>query len=377
MIYRHIPRANVDISALGFGTMRFPMIGEGETAKVDDDKTYELVSRAYEKGVNYYDAAWGYCNFDGQRALGKALNSLGIRDKVYVSTKLPMWDIDSPDSFWWHLEEQLKRLDTDYIDFYHFHAMNRTYWEEKVLPYKLIDLAEKAKSQGLIKNLSFSFHDKRDLMDELINTDAFASMLVQYNLIDRSNEDGMAYAASRGMGVFVMGPVGGGNIAAAGQKFLDKFDTDAKNPVELAFRFVLGNPNVTCALSGMTNVSEIDENVNYAVSGTKVGKDEWAKLHITTDELTALSNRYCSGCNYCDVCPKGIKPSTVFKMYNNWKVWGLDAMAKKMYAQLGTTEEGPKHPKDCVGCGACAKKCPQNLDIPKEIAKMNEELETL
>ena len=377
MDYRLIPRADVSISNLGFGCMRFPVIGEGKDAKVDDDKLIPMIQRAYELGVNYYDSAWGYCNEDSQRALGNALKKLGIRNKVYVSTKLPMWNVKTADDFKWHLDEQLRRLDVDSIDFYHFHAMNRAHWEEKVLPFKLIDLAEKAKSEGLIKNLCFSFHDKRDLMDEMINTDAFTSMLVQYNLIDRSNEEGMAYAASRGMGVFVMGPVGGGNIALGGKSFLEKFDTDATDAVELAFRFVLGNQNVTCALSGMERLSDVEQNAVYASEGAKTPQEEWDKLHVATDELTALSKRYCSGCNYCDVCPKGIKPSTIFRMYNNWKVWGLGAVAKKAYDKLGSTDDSPKNPDLCIGCNACAKKCPQNLDIPVELKKMNAELKTL
>ena len=377
MKYRHIPRANADISVLGFGCMRFPMAGEGKDARVDDEKVVPMIKKAYELGVNYYDSAWGYSNADNQRALGNALNTLGIRDKVYVSTKLPMWEVKTEEDFDRFLDAQLQKLDTDHIDFYHFHAMNREHWETKVLPFKLIDKAEKAKSKGLIKNLCFSFHDKRDLMDEMINTDAFASMLVQYNLIDRSNEEGMAYAASKGMGVFVMGPVGGGNISLGGDNFLKKFDTDATSAPELAFRFVCGNPNVTCALSGMINEEMVAENVAYAVAGAGISAEEWEKLHVATDELTALSKRYCSGCNYCDVCPKGIKPSTIFRMYNNWKVWGLDAVAKNAYAGLGAKEDSPKNPDVCVSCGACAKKCPQNLDIPAELAKMNAELKTL
>jgi len=377
MNYRHIPRAGVDISNLGFGCMRFPMIGEGKDAVVNDEIVLAMIQRAYELGVNYYDSAWGYSNGDNQRALGKALNTLGIRDKVYVSTKLPMWDVKCADDFNRLLDAQLTKLDTDHIDFYHFHAMNRSYWDEKVVPWKLIDLAEKAKSEGLIKHLCFSFHDKRDLMDEMINTDAFTSMLVQYNLIDRSNEEGIAYAASRGMGVFVMGPVGGGNIALGGQSFLEKFDTDATDAVELAFRFVVGNPNITCALSGMQSVEMVEQNVAYATKGGETTKEAWEKLHVATDELTALSKRYCSGCNYCDVCPKGIKPSTVFRMYNNWKVWGLGAVTKNQYAALGANEDSPKNPDVCIGCNACAKKCPQNLDIPAELKKMNAELKTL
>ncbi len=375
MIYRDFGKSGAKISSLGFGCMRFPMIGEGDNAKVNDELTIPMIRRAYELGVNYYDTAWGYCNEDSQRALGVAVKD--FRDKIYISTKLPMWDVKKADDFWYFLEESLKRLDTDYIDFYHFHAMNREHWETRVLPFKLIDLAEQAKAKGLIRHLSFSFHDKRDLMDEMVNTGAFSSLLCQYNLIDRSNEDGMEYASKKGLGITVMGPVGGGNLALGGKEFLSKFDVPAENGAELAIKFVLGNPSVNIALSGMSTIDMVEENAHYADAARNITRDDWIKLTKNTDELKALASNYCSGCNYCDVCPKGIRPSEIFAAYNRYKVWGLTEMAKNRYAKFGESEHASKHPDDCIGCRACSKKCPQNLDIPTELKKMTAELKAL
>ena len=214
-------------------------------------------------------------------------------------------------------------------------------------------------------------------MREMIDTNAFESMLCQYNLIDRSNESGMAYASRKGLGVFVMGPVGGGNIAMGGQAFLDKFKTNANSAVELAFRFVLGNPAVTCALSGMENMSMVEQNLDVISKAGNVTEDEWKKMAIANEELEALSKRYCSGCNYCDICPKGIKPSTIFSMYNGWKVWGLEEVARKRFASLGRNKNSPQHPDLCISCKACSRKCPQNLDIPTELRRMTAELKTL
>ncbi|NLD87829.1 MAG: 4Fe-4S binding protein [Clostridiales bacterium] len=375
MIYRDFGNSGARVSSLGFGCMRFPMIGEGDAARVDDSLVTPMIKRAYELGVNYFDTAWGYCNSDSQRALGVAVK--GFRDKIYISTKLPMWSVKKADDFWYFLKESLKRLDMDYIDFYHFHSMNREHWEQVVLPFKLIDLAEQAKAKGMIRHLSFSFHDKRDLMDEMVDTGAFTSLLCQYNLIDRSNEEGMAYASSKGVGITVMGPVGGGNLALGGKDFLAKFDVPAESGAELAIKFVLGNPSVSIALSGMTSLEMVEENVRHSEAARVITREDWEKLTKNTDELKALASNYCSGCNYCDVCPKGIKPSEVFDAYNRYKVWGLNEVAKRRYSRFGTSENHTAHPDLCISCGACARKCPQRLDIPTELKKMTAELKAL
>ena len=373
MEYRDFGRSGVKLSRLGFGAMRLPMMEKDGKQVVNDELAIPALQRAYEKGVNYFDTAWGYCERDSQRATGKAIKP--FRDKVYLSTKLPMWYIEKPDDFWYYLEKQLTELDTDYIDFYHFHSVNRAHFREKILPFKLIDLAEQAKAKGMIKYLSFSFHDTPDIMKEIADTGAFDSLLCQYNLIDRTNEEMMRYCKEeKNMGIVNMGPVGGGNIAHGGEEFIKKFKTKAKSGVELAFRFVYGFDYLDCSISGMESIEMVEENAAiFEEAARTMTKEEWNDIAEGAEEILKLSDLYCTGCNYCNTCPTKIPISTVFKAYNMWKVWGLPEPAKRLYKGI----EADNHPSKCISCMICMENCPQKIEIPGRLATAISELETL
>jgi len=376
--YRELGKTGAMVSALGFGCMRFPMIGEGKDKKVDDEKTGEMLKYAVEHGINYFDSGFGYCRGDGQRAMGKALAP--FRDKVYISTKLPMWTFRKQDDFWYYLEESLKRIDTDYIDFYHFHAVNRGFWN-MIKRFDLLTLAQRAKEQGMIRHIGFSFHDEVDLLTELVDTGCFENVLCQYNLIDRRNEKAMAYAREKGVGVLIMGPVAGGNIAQGGEEFLKKFVPEGKTPpsgVELAFNFVYGNPAIDCVLSGMENMDMLKQNIELSERfAGNVPKEEWDSMKFDVEEISKLSDLYCPSCEYCLVCPKNIKPLTYFRTYNRWKVWGLEESAKDFYRQLGKTDMAGTNADECLECGLCASKCPQKIDIPNKLKEVNAEFKKL
>ena len=365
MKYREFGNTGIKLSALGFGCMRFPEVRDGDTWRVDDDKVVPLVRAAYESGINYFDTAWGYCHYDCQRALGNAVK--GFRDKIYISTKLPLWNLDDPQDFWKYLMTALERLDTDYIDFYHFHALNKDLWQ-KVKDLKLIDKMERAMSMGLIRHMSFSFHDDPSLLKEIADTGVFSSLLCQYNLIDRTNEEAMAYAKSKGVGVVVMGPLAGGNIANGGKNFVHRFTYEDISSAELGLRFVLGNPNVTCALSGMATLQNLEENLSIIEKSGEDWEAGWHSLAASCDELRKLSDLYCTGCGYCEVCPKGILPASVFKAYNLKRVWALDEAAKTRIKAFGT-EGASSLPTECIACGKCAQMCPQKINIPSELSR--------
>lgn len=370
MIYREFGKSGIKLSALGFGTMRLPEIQDGDTWRVDDDTACSLIREAYDNGINYFDTAWGYCHYDGQRAVGKAIAP--FRDKVYLSTKLPLWSLEDPQDFWKYLMTALERLDTGYIDFYHFHALNRDLWK-KVLDLKLLDKMERALSLGLIRHLSFSFHDEPHILKEIADTGMFESLLCQYNLIDRSNEEAMAYAKSKGMGIVVMGPLGGGNIVSGGRDFVSKFTDEDIPASELGLRFVLGNPSVTCALSGMASLDELKENLDIVNRLGSSAQNDWAHLAESTDEIKKLSDLYCTGCGYCEVCPKGIIPASIFKSYNFSKVWGLSKVAASRVTNLGK-DGASALPDECMSCRKCAELCPQKIDIPSELTRTWEHL---
>ncbi|NLG38171.1 MAG: aldo/keto reductase [Clostridiales bacterium] len=370
MKYRLIPRAAKRISILGVGGLRLPKTVCNGREMVDDDRAFPLLQEAVRLGVNYFDTGWGYINEDSQRAIGHALRE--NRDRVYLANKLPLYLTKEPDDFWRFLERELRLMDTDHIDFFHFHMVGRAFWQ-KILDFRLIDAAERAKAKGLIDHICFSFHDVPDLMREMIDTGAFDSLLCQYNLVDQGNAAMMRYARERGMGVMVMGPNAGGNIAAGGDALLQKYPrSPAKTATELAMRFVWGNPDVDCALSGVESLEMLRENAGYAERANTVPADEWNHVREVTSgmlEISQMKDTYCTGCRYCDVCPLGIRPFVTLMAYNRWKIWGLEAGARSAYAEIGRDPWQGKSPVGCVGCGKCRNYCPQKIDIPSALRR--------
>ncbi|MBR2054466.1 MAG: aldo/keto reductase, partial [Clostridia bacterium] len=259
MQYRPFGNTSVNISALGFGCMRLPEIQhEDGTWEVDQEKATEMLRHAYDLGINYFDTAPYYCHHNSEIAVGVALKP--IRDKVYVSTKCPLETVKEPGDLRKTLENSLKKLDMDYVDFYHFWGINQKAFDEKIVPMDLIGEARKLKEEGLIRHISFSFHDSPEALKHIIdNGEGLESVLLQYNLLDRANEEMIQYAHEKGLGVVVMGPVGGGRLAAP-TELVKKLGGENLNTYELALRFVLGNPGVCCALSGMQTYDMVDKN---------------------------------------------------------------------------------------------------------------------
>jgi len=211
MQYRKFGNTGIDISALGFGVMRLPEIQKGEDFYIDEDKSYPLLMRAYELGVNYFDSAPAYCHGNSEKAMGTALK--GVRDKVYLSTKIPLGSVyKKKGDLRRNLEESLARIGTDYIDFYHFWGINKGTADEIIKDDIMAEVRE-CKEQGLLRFMSFSFHDAAENMQYIIDNVPLSSVLCQYNLLDRSNEKMIEYAYGKGLGTAIMGPVGGGRLS--------------------------------------------------------------------------------------------------------------------------------------------------------------------
>ena len=360
MQYKQFGKNGPLVSRLGFGCMRLPTVGEGKDRRADDDKCLPILQRAYDLGINFFDTAWGYMNRDGQRIVGKGVKP--FRDKVYLSSKLPPDEVQQPGDFRRKLELSLKEMDTDYLDFYHMHAVNAKKWDHAQKMQMDLDML-KAKDEGLIRHISFSFHDAPQVMVDIADRGIFDTVLCQYNLIDQTNEAVMAELAGRGMGVMVMGPVGGGTIAQGGADFMKLYDTPAKTPVELALRFVLGYDAVSLALSGMQSVEMVEQNVALVNAACAVTPAERAGYKATNDQLRRMQDLYCTGCNYCDVCPQDIHPARHFRFYMRAKAWGFVDSGKKDYLEEKLDEAAAK----CIECGACAAQCPQGIDIPARL----------
>jgi len=377
MQYRKFGNTGVNISALGFGCMRLKEYQDESGAwHVDQEHTNEMLMKAYELGVNYFDTAFYYCHSNSEIAIGKALAP--VRDKVYISTKCPLELVNSPEDYEKILDQSLEKLGTDHVDFYHFWGINRKVFDEKIVPLGLMDKALELKEKGKIRHISFSFHDTPEALKHIIdNGYALESVLLQYNLIDRVNEDMILYAAEKGLGVVVMGPVGGGRLAAP-TELSQRLGSGNLNTYELALRFVLGNPGVCCALSGMESVDMVEKNAAVASLEVPMTEKQWHSIGESMENLKKFSELYCTGCNYCQPCPRGIVIPKIFLAYTYHNVYGMNELAKKTWNAYANNEEKPGATfKDCADCGLCESKCPQHLKIRDLLKKVEPILESL
>lgn len=368
MIYRKFGSTGKEISSLGFGCMRLPEYEKDGQWFIDEEKAIPMLRHAYENGVNYFDTAPYYLHKNSEATVGKAMKE--IREKVMLSTKLPLEEVKQPGDYRRVLEKSLKKMDTDYIDFYHFWGINKAIFDEKIMGLDLLKEAMKAKEEGLIRHISFSFHDKAEYIKYIIDTaQIMETMLVQYNLLDRQNEEMISYAASKGLGVVIMGPVGGGRLAAPTGLYNKLTGKESIATYELAFKFVLGNPNVSCALSGMESMDMVDKNIAIAGEGKPLSLEEWEQLKEAVDQLKKFNDLYCTGCEYCQPCPRGIKIPHIFNLFTYHNVYDLTDYAKAEMKKY--VDNGGKTILDCSNCGLCEKKCPQKLEIRKQLKRVD------
>jgi predicted aldo/keto reductase-like oxidoreductase len=366
MQYRPFGKTGIEISRLGFGAMRLPQKDQNGEMVFDHEESIRIIHRAFELGVNYIDTAPYYCDKQSEIIVGKALK--GWRDRVYLSTKNPIED-DSGVHYRERLESSLKKLDTDWIDFYHMWGISWDTFAQKI-DVKDGPLAQalQAKEEGLIRHLSFSFHDEPEAMRRLIDTGHFETVLCQYNMLDRSNEDSIAYAQEKGLGVVVMGPVGGGRLGAPSEVIRNLIPGGARSNAELAFRFVFSNPNVTCALSGMGSLAMVEENARVASNQAALNADEVLAINAAMEQNKRLAELYCTGCSYCMPCLQEVNIPLNFQLMNYHRVYGLTEYARQEYQKIGTNPwmKG-KRADACIECGECEEKCPQKLQIREQL----------
>ena len=370
MIYRELGRTGLRISQLGFGAMRLPMVGQGAEARVNRELATPMIHRAFEAGVNYIDTAVMYCNHDSQRAVGEAMK--GWRDKVVVSTKNHCYGSDEK-AWWGNLQDSLTRLQVDAIDVYSFHGINWKKYAENVAPI-MMKWMLKAKDQGLIRRICCSFHDDNEALRKIVDAGFAESITLQYNLLDRQLEEGIAYAHEKGVGVVVMGPVGGGRLSEPSEVLADLLP-GVRKVNELALRFVLANPNVSCAISGMSTMEQVQENLGIASDPVSLTDDDRAAIIRHLARLKGLAKLYCTGCGYCMPCPNGVDIPAVFERFNRGRVYGLWDSARSAYRAMGKNQWNRGKPADaCIECGQCEEKCPQKLPIRRQLKEAHEAL---
>ena len=385
MRYRDFGKTGKKISALGFGCMRLPEVKIAEMSEeemkareglswyesqrddtwiVDEEKAIPMLKAAYDAGVNYFDTAMFYCHFKSQATLGKAVKLMD-REKIMIATKIPMDEVSETADFRRVVDLQLGLLDTDYIDFYHFHGINKQVFDEKIMGYALKKEVQRAIDEGLIKHISFSFHgDVKDIPYIVETFEMFSSALLQYNLLDRSNEANIDYLADKGLGVAVMGPIAGGRLSMPSELSAKLLGENISTP-ELALRFVLGNKNVSCATSGMGDMDMLNGNLKVANMEVPMTEDDFRKAALMMEELKKFSDLYCTGCNYCMPCPKEINISHLFNAYTYHNVYGLSEQGKKMWnAKRGAPLS------ECTGCRICNEKCPQQIQVAEKLKEV-------
>jgi predicted aldo/keto reductase-like oxidoreductase len=369
MLYRTLGRTGLRVSQLGFGAMRLPMSGEGKDARVNRELAIPVIHRAFEAGVNYIDTAVGYCNRDSQCAVGEALK--GWRDRIVVSTKNPYYGDD--EKVWWtNLEQSLERLQVSYIDIYNHHGIDAGRFAESVQP-RLSHWMRKAQAQGMIRHICCSFHDNLDALLQLVQSGYPSVITLQYNLLDRQLEKGIAAAHDAGIGVVAMGPVAGGRLGDS-SAVLSGLVPGIERVPELALRFVLANPHVSLALSGMSTLAQVDENVRVTASPVALLPADQDAIAAHLERLGKLADLYCTGCNYCLPCPQGVAIPEIFELFNRGRVYGLWDSARADYADMGGPQDKERRADACTGCGACETKCPQHIPIRKQLQDAHQAL---
>lgn len=356
MKYREFGKTGIRVSALGFGAMRLPVTVDG---LIEEEKAVGMIRHAIDEGVNYVDTAYPYHHGESERIVGMALSD-GYREKTYLATKCPVWQMKQPEDFEVILKEQLEKLKTDHIDFYLLHALNRERFDDQLKRLGLIDKMEKARHEGKIKYLGFSFHDHYDVFQDIIDSyDGWDFCQIQYNYVDIEHQaglKGLKYAAGKGLGVIVMEPLLGGKLANPA-KHLRAVFPEGKSPVEFALDFIWDQKEVGLLLSGMSELAQVEENLIYADrSRTGMVNEQEKRMYQKAREIyTSMALVGCTGCGYCMPCPYGINIPEIFSAYN------MTVSAAKEAAKRYQAFEHPAH--SCRSCHRCEKECPQGIQV--------------
>ena len=367
MQYRTFGKTGVKVSALGFGMMRLPILGE-DSAAIDEELATTMLHHAIDAGLNYVDTAWSYHREQGEPFVGRALAG-GYREKVYLATKLPTWLVHSQDDMEHFLDAQLERLQTDHIDFYLLHSMNAEKWEN-LTRLKVFDWAERKRAEGKFRYFGFSFHDDFEVFEQILNGyDAWDFCQIQYNYMDvdyQAGRKGLQEAAQKGLGVVIMEPLRGGQLAqnpppaAVAQVFAQS----SRNwtPAEWALQWLWNQPEVSLVLSGMSAPQQVEENLASA-ERSGVGSLTPADLQIIEQARNVrqgLAPIPCTHCEYCMPCPNDVAIPDIFALYNDAMMYGTPEHSRHVYRNLFNPENKADQ---CIECGTCESLCPQHIEI--------------
>jgi predicted aldo/keto reductase-like oxidoreductase len=369
----------LQVSPLGFGCMRFPVI-DRDNSRIDEEHAMKMVHYAIDQGVNYFDTAYPYHGFDFSKGgasepfLAKALKN-GYRERVFLATKLPSWLVQSASDMDRFLNEQLERLNTGTIDFYLLHGLDFKSWN-KLLQFGVLDFLSRAIEAGKIRYAGFSYHDEADLFKEIVDAYDWTFCQIQYNYLDeafQAGREGLQYAAAKGVAVVAMEPLRGGTLVnglpPAARSVLQEAAPE-RSPVEWALQWLWRQPEVSVVLSGMSHLDQVKENIQLANNLTQRewGAKDGDALQRAVAIIRELQKVNCTDCGYCMPCPEGVNIPRNFALCNDHYMV-QDPAAKVRYQRLLSDTAKASN---CVQCGACEPLCPQGIHIMEELEHVDE-----
>ncbi len=362
---RKIEKLGVEVSLLGFGCMRFPKNDDGS---INEELSEKMIDYAIEHGVNYIDTAYPYHNGDSEPFVGKVLNKYP-RDSYYLTTKLPIWNVNTKEEAIDMFYNQLKRLDKDYVDFYLLHALDKTKWQ-KVLDLGILEAMEELQKEGKIKYLGFSFHDTYDVFEQIMRYKDWDFAQIQYNYMDtviQAGDKGYALSKELNIPLMIMEPIKGGSLVRLPEditKAFKEYDHDS-SLASWALRWVATHSNVKVVLSGMSDFEQVKDNISTFENFKPLNDEEKEVVNKVYNMITSRQKNGCTACGYCMPCPFGVNIPKNFQYWNEASVFNNPTRLKNGYEYL---KDGAA--EFCRECGLCEKVCPQQISIREDLKKI-------
>ncbi len=384
MQYRALGKTGLNASLLGFGLMRLPCLEETDaknTRIVNYDLTRELFYKSLELGVNYFDTALAYHKEQSEQILGKLIKESGKRKDVIICSKAPCQKITCPDHFEKFFAMQLENLQTDYIDVYMLHSLNKTRWEF-MKKLGAIEFLEQKKKEGRINHIGFSFHDETDVLIDIVDEYDFEVGQIQLNYIDtnvQAGVEGFSYLAAKGMGIVIVEPLKGGTLAQNIPHDIKEIWDSApikRSPAEWALRWLYDRKAVSCVLSGMNSIEQLEENARITDEHQirSLTREEYELYSSARSNMLSHAAVPCTGCGYCCPCSHGVNIPAIFSLYNQLVTFKDNKWVADRYADMTANNEAAT---DCTACKKCMRKCPQGIDVPTHLCFVHETLSEL
>ena len=366
MEYRKFEKLGVSPSLLGFGCMRFPLNPDGSICEEEAEK---MVDTAIQAGVTYIDTAYPYHNGDSEPFLGRILKKYNRKD-YFLATKLPIWNVKTLDDAKRLFDEQLQRLDTEYVDFYLLHCLDKEKWQT-VLDLGLIPYFEEMKRQGKIRFFGFSFHDDFEVFEQIATYRKWDFCQIQYNYVDtdiQAGDKGYALTEKLGIPLVIMEPVKGGSLSFLPDDIAASLKAERPDSSisSWALRWVASKPNVKVVLSGMSTMEQVEDNLHTFDKFEPLTEKETNLIAKTADNIKKRTKNGCTGCAYCMPCPFGVDIPKNFHIWNELSMYGNKEKAKQaFFHDLNSAARADQ----CQKCGKCETVCPQGISIRENLAE--------